>query len=81
VFYKKILERFDMIFFFLGFLANADVFCGKISENFDPFPYFHASWQLQNYLSNLNFVAGAEQLISKCTNYIIMFFIALPSQL
>jgi len=32
VFYKKVLENFDLIFFFLGFLANIDVFCRKILE-------------------------------------------------
>jgi len=31
---------------FLGLLANIDVFCRKISEDYDPFPHFQASWQI-----------------------------------
>jgi len=31
---------------FLGLLANIDVFCRKMSENFDPFLHIQASWQI-----------------------------------
>jgi len=31
VFYKKILEKFDLFFFFLGLLVNIDVLCRKDS--------------------------------------------------
>jgi len=57
-------------------LANIDVFCRKISENFDLFLYFQASWKnlyvfckiislLATYLILISFLAGAEQLICK----------------
>jgi len=33
VFYKKILEKFDLISLFLGFLEKFDVFCKRFFEN------------------------------------------------
>jgi len=68
---RRFWKKFDLIFFFLGLLANIDVFCRNISEHFDPFPPFQANFVvLQNYLipgnfSNLSFLAGAEQLICR----------------
>jgi len=65
-------HSFELTFFFLGLLANIDVFCRKFSENFAPFSSFLSFLVkylcvLQYYLapgnfSNLSFLAGAEQL-------------------
>jgi len=60
---KKILEKFNLIFFFLGFLAKIDVFYRKICENFDLFP--QASWQNSVKLFSSWQLLGAEQLICR----------------
>jgi len=71
VFCKKIFENLRLFSPFLGLLANIDVFCRKIFENFDPFQNFYL---VPGNLSNLIFLAGAEQLICRTPPLVAYFF-------